>query len=217
MARTCRSVNPATPVLLVTQVPCEVRAHYQLITHIMTHKTTEFINDLKSLIKAKHQIFTYSFTFQLSLQGIHRERYISFYYVFLHTMSKLKIQVLWDMPPCMLVKKLQKFEEVQCLQHQGFSSSRTVSEQNSSILLYDTDHEDWGNSSSKMLLTIYHSTWSQIPKQSSLIWLWQPQNSQRRNCYSWMAVNAIVQLLLLEFLNLCHEGTNWCAWGYDGK
>ena len=57
MARTCRSVNPATPVLLVTHVPCEVPAHYQLITHILTHRMTEFINDLKPLIKAKHQIF----------------------------------------------------------------------------------------------------------------------------------------------------------------
>lgn len=63
-----------------------------------------------------------------------------------------------------MVKKLQKFEGAQCLQHQGFSSLVTVSEHNSSILLYDTDREDCGNSSSKMLLTIYHSIWNQIPK-----------------------------------------------------
>jgi len=61
-------------------------------------------------------------------------------------------------------KKLHKFEGTQCLQHQGFRSPVTVSEQNSSILLYDTDCEDWGNSSSKMLLIIYHSIWNQIPK-----------------------------------------------------
>jgi len=65
----------------------------------------------------------------------------------------------------MLVKNYRSLKELNA------SNIRVsaVSEQNSSILLYDTDREDGGNSSSKMLLTIYHSTWSQIPKQSSLI------------------------------------------------